>query len=129
MSESQHVGPVIFANETARGQLEEHGVVITFRTRERTTGNTWWRESRTGPKRGDVLIFKEEDVDPRNPRSPLEHWVGLSGFDSVEQWLAAIEELHGEVPEGGYLYRVVEYPPPPDMPDGVEIFGPIGSGE
>lgn len=129
MSQSQHVGPVIFSNETARGQLEEHGVVITFRTRERTTGSTWWRESRTGPKRGDCWIFKEEDVDPRQPQSPLENYVELSGFDSVEDWLAAIRELHGKVPPSGYLYRVGEYPEPPSLPDGVKIYGPITSSK
>ena len=46
MSESNHVGPNVFADETARGQLVEHGEVVTFRASERTTGDTWWRTSR-----------------------------------------------------------------------------------
>jgi len=60
-------GPIIFANETARGQLEEEGEVVTFRRSERTTGKTWYRYSRTGPKQGDVLVEKLRVVDPRNP--------------------------------------------------------------
>lgn len=108
MSETQHVGPIIFANETARGQLEEDGVVMTFRATSRTTGSTWWRESRTGPKRGDVLVMLEDEIDPRPPQSPLEEWVDLSGFESIEAWQDAIREMHGELPESGYLYRVVK---------------------
>lgn len=103
--QSQHVGPIIFGDGTARAQLEEVGVVVTFRPYERTTGETWWRESRTGPKRGDVLVEELRPVDPRDPfdLAPAQH---LSGFDSVTDWMEAIEDLHGELPEVGVLYRV-----------------------
>lgn len=98
-------GPIIFANETARSQLEDEGEVVTFRRSERTTGKTWYRYSRTGPKQGDVLVEKLRVVDPRNPFD-LDPSVHLSGFDSVDDWKAAIEEENGEVPEVGVLYRV-----------------------
>lgn len=100
-----HVGPIIFSNETARQQLVDHGEVITFRTDERTTGDTWWRASRTGEKRGDVVVEKLRVVDPRDPFD-LTPAVDLSGFPSVLKWQSAIEQLHGgELPEIGILYR------------------------
>lgn len=103
-SGTSHVGPIIFGNETARNQLVEEYEVITFRTSERTVGETWWRESRTGPKKGDVLVEKIRVVDPRNPFD-LDAAQPLSGFESVGDWMAAIEELHGELPDVGILYR------------------------
>lgn len=109
MSESEssasHVGPIIFADETARTQLVEEGEVITFRTDERTTGDTWWRESRTGEKRGDVTVEKIRVVDPCDPFD-LTAAVDLSGFGSVQDWQSAIESLNGgEMPDVGILYR------------------------
>lgn len=97
-------GPVIFADETAREQLTTHGEVVTFRTSERTTGKTWWRESRTGPKKGDCYITRLVPVDASDA-SKLEPFWNLSGFDSVADWQQAIKELNDEL-TGGYLYRV-----------------------
>jgi hypothetical protein len=105
-TETQQVGPIVFSHPSARGQLTEHGEVVTFRTSERTTGETWWRASRTGEKRGDVTVEMISPVDPRTPYelTPTQH---LSGFDSVGDWMDAIRELNGgELPELGYLYRV-----------------------
>ncbi|MFC6720927.1 hypothetical protein ACFQGT_00065 [Natrialbaceae archaeon GCM10025810] len=104
MSESQHVGPIIFADETARGQLESEGEVVTFRASKRTTGETWWRTSRTGPKEGDVLVEEIGPADPARPCSRMERYADLSGFDSLADWQAAIEELNGGL-GNGYLYR------------------------
>ena len=104
MSESQHVGPIIMSNDTARRQLVEHGVVVTFRASERTTGQTWWRESRTGPKQGDCTVERIGVVDP-SERSALRPSQPLSGFASVRDWQDAIESLHGGLSEG-VLYRV-----------------------
>lgn len=97
-------GPIIFSNETARGHLLENGEVITFRPSERTTGETWWRKSRTGEKQDDVVVEKIRAVDPRDPHdlTPAQPY---SGFESVPEWQSAIEELHGEMPEMGILYR------------------------
>ena len=102
--ESTHVGPIIFADETARGQLETHGEVVTFRKTQRTTGDTWWRTSRTGPKEGDVTVTEIGPADPWDDGA-IDEYADLSGFDSVEDWRSAIHELNGGTCEG-YLYRV-----------------------
>lgn len=99
------VGPIIFANETARTQLETEEYVVTFRANKRTTGDTWWRESRTGPKRGDCRVEFVDECDPRTPAT-LGCYVAHSGFESIEAWQEAIGGLNGEVPETGYLYAV-----------------------
>lgn len=77
-----------------------------YRSLERTTGDTWWRETRTELKQGDVHVTEVEAVDPSQP-DELEPYASLSGFDSVEDWQAAIRELNGELAEG-YLYRVTQ---------------------
>lgn len=102
-----HVGPIIFANETARSQLVDEGEVVTFRARQRTTGDTWWRKSRTGPKQGDVTV---EHITPvREGQIPFQpdELIEKSGFDSPADWEHAIYEENGEYPDG-HLYRVTE---------------------
>lgn len=43
--------------------------------------------------------------EPRN----LEEYLELSGFESVEAWLAAMEAVgNASMPERGHLYRVTE---------------------
>lgn len=99
------VGPIIFADMTARTQLLAENEVVTFRKSSRTTGNTWWRESRLGPKQGDATVTEIGKVDPRDD-SELSEYRELSGFDSVEAWQQAIQSLNGSLPSEGYLYRV-----------------------
>lgn len=103
--EGGRVGPIVFSNETARSQLVEDGSVVTFRTGKRTTGRTHWRTSRTGTKRGDVVVGEIGAIDPTG--DALRAYVGLSGFETVEAWRSAIRDLHGDVPESGYLYLAV----------------------
>lgn len=98
-----HVGPIIFGHPIARSHLETHGEVYSFRASDRTTGETWWRETRTGPKRGDVTV--EQVARVRSP-SDLEPYADRSGFGSVEAWVEAIEDVHGEL--DGYVYHVTE---------------------
>jgi hypothetical protein len=98
------VGPVIFSDDTARAQLVEDGEVVTFRTSERTTGSTWCRETRTGPKKGDCHIERIGAVDAAVD-GELAPFRDRSGFDSVEAWRSAIRSLNGNVGEG-ILYRV-----------------------
>lgn len=105
MTDSQHVGPIIFADETARTQLLEHGDVVTFRASQRTTGDTWWRTSRTGPKEGDCHVAELGPANPAVPCDRMEQHAHLSGFDSLEAWVDAIDDLNGSVSEG-WLYRV-----------------------
>jgi len=102
---SSTVGPIIFSDETARRQLLEEGVVVTFRKTSRTTGDTWWRESRLGPKQGDVRVQEISVINPQNP-SELEEYVEYSGFSSISAWQEAIRELNGTVPAEGHLYEV-----------------------
>ena len=101
-----HVGPIVFSNETARSQLVEHGSVISFRASDRTTGKTWWRESRTGPKKGDVWVTKLRPVDASNPEW-FEICAEMSGFESAAAWRDAISDIHGGEPTG-FLYYVRE---------------------
>lgn len=101
------VGPIIFADEIARKQLRERGKVVTFRKSSRTTGETWWRESRFGTKEGDVTV---EEIGIINPTemTDLKPYLGLSGFDTVSEWQNAIASLNGNLPNRGRLYRVEE---------------------
>lgn len=99
------VGPIIFADETARQQLEEVGEVVTFRKSERTTGDTWWRKSRLGPKEGDVQVNELEKVNPQRSED-LEPHRKLSGFSSVTAWQRAIRTVNGSLPDEGVLYHV-----------------------
>ena len=104
-SSTDTVGPIIFADETARTQLIEHGEVVTFRKSARTTGETWWRESRLGKKEGDVTVEEIDVVDPRDIEE-LQPYQSYSGFESVQDWQQAIANLNGELPNRGRLYRV-----------------------
>lgn len=99
------VGPIIFANQTARKQLVEHGEVVTFRKSRRTTGQTWWRKSRLGTKEGDVTVSELGKVDPADP-DDLEPYRPRSGFSSIQSWQQAIGSLNDELPTEGWLYRV-----------------------
>ena len=99
------VGPIIFSDTTARKQLLNEGEVVTFRKSPRTTGNTWWRESRLGPKQGDVIVEEIRDVDPAD-RTALTEYQELSGFESVDGWQNAIARLNGSLPSQGWLYKV-----------------------
>jgi hypothetical protein len=107
-SETNQVGPITFSHPIARQQLLDAGVVLSFRSDERTTGTTWWRKDRLGQKVGDVKVTKEAEVDLRErPKQEMEHYRPLSGFRSVGSWLRAIRDYHGgDLPDSGYVYRV-----------------------
>jgi hypothetical protein len=99
------VGPIIFSNKIARQQLLTDGEVVTFRKSPRTTGETWWRESRLGPKQGDVAVRQICEIDPQD-ESKLAEYQELSGFESVQDWQLAIRNLNGTMPSSGHLYHV-----------------------
>lgn len=103
-SSSGIVGPIIFANRTARGQLLNKGEVVSFRASDRTTGETWWRRSRTGEKMGDVRVEQIGGVTP--DADSLSPYQDKSGFQSTEKWIDAIEDENGQLPDTGFLYRV-----------------------
>jgi hypothetical protein len=91
------------------------GRVVTFRPTRRTVGNTHVRWKRTGTKKADVVVRELRVVDPSDAAA-LADAQPMSGFDSVAAWQAAIRELHGVLPEQGWLYEVVVV----DTVDGVD---------
>lgn len=103
-SRDTHVGPIIFSNEQARTQLLEEGEVYTFRADERTTGETWARASRTGPKIADVVVEEVCAIPAPRPTDLQDEWAANSGFGSRSAWWEAIEDLHG-TPQSGVVYR------------------------
>jgi len=102
--DSPHVGPIIFENKTARSQLLDEGEVTTFRTSDRTTGETWARASRTGPKIADVTVKHDRSTEAPSP-DVLAPFADLSGFGTAERWWDAILDVHG-LPSEGHIYRV-----------------------
>lgn len=116
-------GPVIFSNEDARNQLVTEGEVITFRTSNRTTGETHVRFSRTGSKEFDCHIMRLDDLAEPQLSIELERYHEEAGFESAEAWKDAIREMHGEVPKEGYLYKVVTDERPVTMTDGGQPHG------
>lgn len=93
---------------------------MTFRGRRRTVGETHARWERTGGKRADVVVRELEQVDPGDGQALLPYRE-LSGFAAVEEWQAAIKELHGGL-EPGWLYDVVVV----GTEDDVERHGELG---
>jgi len=103
---SDRVGPVIMAHPIARACLESGGVVHSFRTSDRTTGETHYRYERTGTKQGDVEIKQETDEILPTVEN-LQAYVDTSGFMTPQDWQDAIREVHGSLDEPGYIYQVV----------------------
>lgn len=101
---SDRVGPIIFDVREARERLESEGSVVTFRSSDRTTGETWYRYSRTGEKQGNVTVEKIADVDPALT-ADLRPYARDAGFQSVEDWIARIREVNGGDLRPGHLYR------------------------
>ena len=104
-TESGRTGPFIFGHPTAREQLRDHGIVHTFRVHDRTTGRSWWRASRTGPKEGEAVIAHAAEIAPTRANS-LHPYQPTSGFESLTAWRAAIAEIHGGVPDSGHVFQV-----------------------
>lgn len=106
-SATQHVGPIIFGHPGARGQLLDEGEVFTFRTSDRTTGETWARASRTGEKIMDVTVEHVCAIPAPTASDLNDEWAWKSGFGTRQDWWDAIEEVHGK-PQSGHVYRVTE---------------------
>lgn len=99
------VGPIVFADLTARNQLLEEGVVTTFRASDRTTGETDARWKRTGRAKADVTVEHVAAVDPSDIDQLVPYWEH-SGFSSPAEWQTAIEEINGGSLGEGHVYRV-----------------------
>jgi hypothetical protein len=105
------VGQVIVAHRVVQRQLRDHGYVVSFRSGSRTTGPTWWSRARTAAKAGDVVIRFLHEADPAE-WATLAPYQPASGFDTVHEWQAAIDDLHGDLAStSGALYLVVEDQP------------------
>lgn len=102
---SGRTGPVIFSVDEARQQLESEGAVLTFRAKERTTGKTWYRYSRTGVKQGDVVVEKVSEIDPAKI-ADLRPYAREAGFETAEDWIRRIREVNEGELRPGYLYHV-----------------------
>jgi len=93
------------AHPVARAYLESTGRVYSFRTSDRTTGETHYRYERTGTKQGDVEITQKTDsISPT--RNNLRDFAPLSGFSTVREWQEAISDVHGSLDESGYVYLI-----------------------
>lgn len=120
------VGPIVFADETARAQLLR-GRVATLRPDRRTVGETHARWARTGTKQADVVIREAGVVDPTDTEA-LAPSRELSGFETVADWQAALRELHGDLPDRAYLYDVVLLDAEPGV-DTTDEYGYDNAGE
>lgn len=97
--------PIVFGSDEAFRHLEEEGVVYTFRTDEKKpSGPVWVRRSRTGEKEFDATLFRVGHID--SFPEDLQLWADQSGFGTAEDWLEEIKEIHGEVPDSGYVFCV-----------------------
>jgi len=103
--ETGRVGPIIFGNDDAREYLLENGEVYTFRSDERTTGDSWMRASRTGEKIADLVVDLVCHIPAPECKDLKVEWGRRSGFGGRRSWWHAIEEIHGK-PQVGYVYHV-----------------------
>lgn len=94
--------PITVANDSPLRELVRHGSCVTFRSPDRSTGNVWGRTSRTSGKMFDGHVERVVDVD--SVESLTEELVEKSGFEDRDEWVEAIEELHGTVE--GSVYRL-----------------------
>jgi hypothetical protein len=91
---------ISFSLENVRKHLLEHGIVYTLRDHPHKTGRDWANSGRCTEKIADVSIIEVQF-------KYLDKYLIHSGFETVEQWLAAYCHLNGEssLPQAR-LYRV-----------------------
>jgi len=118
-------GPISFSHPEARAHLLMHREVFTLRPRGRTTGETWLRYSRTGPKRGDVVV---ERVVDEPSREDLAQYADRSGLGTPERWRTAAAALHvadSDVLDGLAVFRVELLFGPEDSDESNETEGSV----
>jgi hypothetical protein len=97
---------MIFADENARRQLLEKGVVYTLRVRKHKEGRDWITDKRGGRKICDVKV---EFVEGIRLSEQLIKYVGESGFEHIWDWCEAIRRLNPKMKKiEGYLYKVTK---------------------
>lgn len=94
-------GPISFSDYRARSHLLTLGFVYTFRSADRTTGETWANWERGGEGKLDVDVSREERVVSQEALTP---YAQHSGFWKADVWADRIEDLHGDL--DGAVYRV-----------------------
>lgn len=98
---------ISFTNEKAWEHLKEFGFVTTFRPkRERPDIKTWANRGRGEPKEFDVLVTELGKVVFGEDEQVMHRTAGASGFGSPPVWRNAIREIHGEIPDQGWIYLV-----------------------
>jgi hypothetical protein len=97
---SNNVGPISFSVDVVRAFLENNGIVCTYRQR-RTVGKTWFNEGRGHKSLGKCIVTEIGKMSS----FISEMHVTLSGFNSVEEWMAIVGEVHGS-DKVLYLYKV-----------------------
>ena len=97
---------MIFADENARRQLLEKGVVYTFRVHRYAEGRDWATDRRRGKKICDINVEFIKKVDFKEELMP---YAEESGFEHVWDWLSAIYKLNPKLKKiEGYLYKVTK---------------------
>ena len=102
---SSQVGPIIFGNPTARKQFLDNGEVYTFRTSDRTTGDTWARATRTGEKLVDDLRQQghswQDVFDKMNAVfTAVDQAAFAEHFELVPEWSVAVRVSDPNTPSG-----------------------------
>lgn len=117
-------GPIGFVDPTARSHLLSEDFVFSLRSEDRTTGETWLRVTGRGKSVGRVRVHRK--AIPEEP-TDLRPYAPDSGFGSVEEWLDAVERLHGSRDlEGLAVYHVELLEAHPMLSDRLSIDGGIG---
>lgn len=97
---------ISFSHDIAWKQLIDEGRVVTFRSQRRKNpnGRTWCNRGRGQTKEFDVEISEIGQAMPTD--KDLEPYVDFSGFDSVNEWETAIQNLNSSTTDSGWLYEV-----------------------
>lgn len=97
---------ISFSHEIPWRQIVKDEEVVTFRKRRRKNPNchTWCNRGRGQTKEFDVKIREIGEVEPTTEE--LSAYVDRSGFASAGDWIDAIRELNGTIPDTGWLYIV-----------------------
>lgn len=109
--------PMIFATDKAFERLRDKGEVLTARTNEKGDRAVWIRRSRTGEKEFDAYRMHVTTIAPRSERDKTARervtdfaikYHERGGFGSGKEWVDALRDHHGEVPQRLYIYEVLK---------------------
>lgn len=96
-----------FTNDRVWNFLVKYGYVSTFRPKRKNPNTkTWVNRGRGEPKDFDCLVTELGKVRFGEDEKVMHHFVESSSFPDIYQWKNAIINLHGDLPEEGYIYLV-----------------------